>query len=120
MQRYRARVTTWRMKVAPLGTMVLLLLVACASPAPPLFALDALLADPPAYAAQHYAEREMTAALIADLTAAGFTCRHSATASMCERSQHAFASCWDVSVVHIAPGGPIEAEQNRRCMGAQP
>jgi hypothetical protein len=57
--------------------------------------------------------------LIADLAANEFQCQQEATISECGRSRHAFASCWDVVTVRISPAR-VTAEQNRRCLGAQP
>lgn len=93
---------------------------ACATPQPRAdFSVDALVADAPAYVAARYRGRALPSALIADLTAAGFHCQHSATASECGRSQHAFAACFDVVSVRIFAGAPAQAEKNRRCLGAQ-
>lgn len=97
-----------------------LALAACATPAPARepIGIDALVADAPGYVAQRYRADELPAALIADLTAADFRCQHSAAGSECGRTQHAFASCFDVVTVRISPTEPVQAEKNRRCLGA--
>ena len=104
---------------------VLLALIACAPvgaqppPAPrERINVDALMADAQTYVAGRYRANEMPAALIADLTAEGFTCQHSATASQCGMTNHAFGSCFDNYEVMITPGR-VTAEKNRRCLGAQ-
>lgn len=99
----------------------LVLLGACAS-APVRAPLDvsALIADAPAYVAARYEAREMPAALVSDLTAAGFECTHRATMSECVQTQQAFASCFDISIVRISANAPVYAERNRRCLGARP
>jgi hypothetical protein len=103
-----------------------MLLAACAAAEPQQarpreqISIDALVADAPAYVASRYAPSELPAALIADLTAQDFQCQHSATMSECGSARHAFASCFDVVTVRISATAPIEAEQNRRCMGANP
>lgn len=104
------------------ASIMLLALAACATtPAPrEAFSFSALLADAPAYVAARYQPSALPSALIADLTADGFSCQHSATASECGRSARAFASCFDVAVVRIAADAPVQAEQNRRCLGANP
>jgi hypothetical protein len=94
-------------------------LAACASRAREPFSVDALVADAPAYVAARYRPGELPSALIAELTAEEFQCQHSATMSECGRARHAFASCFDVVDVRIAAES-VQAEQNRRCMGAQP
>lgn len=101
--------------------IVLLALVACASPPPrEAFSYAALLADAPGYVAARYSSRELPAALVADLTVDGFACQHSATASECSRSTRASPVCFDVAIVRISSTAPVYAEQNRRCMGANP
>lgn len=103
-----------------------LALAACATDATPArtptvrapFAVDALIADAPAYVASRYQREELPAALIADLAAADFQCQHSATMSACGRTQHAFASCFDVVSVRIG-ADTVTAETNRRCLGAR-
>ena len=96
-----------------------LALAACASPGRQPFAVDALVADASAYVAARYQPGELPAALIADLRAEEFQCQHAATMSECGRARHAFGSCYDVVDVRIS-AVRVEAEQNRRCMGAQP
>lgn len=107
-----------------LGLAVFALLAACAGApdSPPVrapFSVDALVADAPAYVASRYARSELPAALIADLTAEEFQCQHSATASECGRTRHAFGTCFDVVNVSIA-ADTVTAQQNRRCLGARP
>lgn len=99
----------------------LVLLGACAS-APVRAPLDvnALIADAPAYVASRYEARDLPAALVSDLTAAGFECVHHATMSECSDTQQAFASCFDISIVRISVNAPVHAERNRRCLGARP
>ena len=99
----------------------LLLLGACAAtPVRAPLDVDALIADAPAYVAARYDARALPAALVSDLNAAGFECVHHATMSACTLTQHAFASCFDISVVRISATQPVHAERNRRCMGARP
>ncbi|HVK81771.1 MAG TPA: hypothetical protein VM915_14280 [Verrucomicrobiae bacterium] len=99
----------------------LLMLGACASaPTRAPLDVDALVADAPAYVAAHYQARELPAALVSDLTTAGFDCVHHATMSECSETHQAFASCFDVSIVRISANEPVYAERNRRCMGARP
>lgn len=86
---------------------------------PPLD-VRALIADAPAYVSAHYQPRELPATLVRDLTAAGFECVHHATMSECTQTQHAFASCFDISIVRISATEPVYAQRNRRCMGARP
>lgn len=80
--------------------------------------VDALMADAQSYVSDRYRANELPAALIADLTAEGFTCQHSATASRCGMTNHAFASCFDDNQVDIS-ADRVSAEKNRRCLGAQ-
>lgn len=100
---------------------LLLVLGACAS-APVRAPLDvnALIADAPGYVAARYAQRDLPAALVSDLGAAGFECVHHATMSECSKTQQAFASCLDISIVRISATQPVYAERNRRCLGARP
>lgn len=99
----------------------LVLLGACAS-APVRAPLDvnALIADAPAYVTAHYETRDLPAALVSDLTAAGFECVHHATMSECSDTRQAFASCFDISIVRISATAPVYAERNRRCLGVRP
>ncbi|WP_395644714.1 hypothetical protein [Terricaulis sp.] len=85
---------------------------------PERIAVDALIVDAQGYVAGRYRPEELPAALIADLTAEGFTCQHSATASQCGMSHHAFGSCFDVYDVQITAES-VTAEKNRRCLGAE-
>jgi len=102
-----------------IAVSLILLLPACAAAQPrEQISIDQLIADAPTYVAARYRSDELPAALIADLTAQDFQCQHSATQSECDRSRHAFASCFDVVTVRIGPGR-VDADQNRRCMGAQ-
>ncbi len=79
---------------------------------------EALIANAPAYVASRYATSELPSALIADLTAAGFECQHSAAGSECTRVREAGGSCFDVAAVSIT-ADRVTAEENRRCMGAE-
>lgn len=99
----------------------LLMLAACASASvrAPLD-VDALMADAPAYVATRYDAGALPADLVSDLNAAGFECVHRATMSECTLTQHAFASCFDISVVRISATEPVHAARTRRCMGARP
>ena len=108
------------MMLRSLAAALILLLPACATAqeARAQISIDALVADAPGYVAARYRRDELPAALIADLTAQEFQCQHSATASECGRTQHAFASCFDVVTVRISDNA-VEAAQNRRCLGAQ-
>lgn len=92
---------------------------ACASSAAlePL-SVDDLVANAPNYVASRYERGELPAALINDLTAAGFECQHSAAGSACTRARQAFASCFDVITVDIK-ADTVTAESARRCMGAE-
>lgn len=108
------------MMLRSLVSALILLLPACASAQPrEQLAIDQLVADAPAYVAARYRADELPGALIADLTAQDFQCQHGATQSECGRARHAFASCFDVVTVRIG-ADHVQAEQNRRCMGAQP
>jgi hypothetical protein len=102
-----------------LATTYIVALTACASQAREPLSVDALVADAPAYVAARYRSGELPGALIAELTAADFQCQHSATMSACGRARYAFGSCFDVVDVRIQAES-VQAEQNRRCMGAQP
>lgn len=97
-----------------------LALAACATPVErgPI-ALDALIADARAYVTQRYRPNELPAALIADLTAAGFQCQDRASGSECGRADPAFATCFDVYTVQI-DAAVVRAEMNRRCLGGRP
>ena len=96
-------------------------LASCATPAPrDAFAFDALIADPAAYVAQRYRDGELPSALIADLTADGFECQHSAAGSECSRTRHAYASCWNIDTVRISATAPVQATNPIRCMGVTP
>lgn len=79
--------------------------------------VDALIADPPGYVAQRYQPSQLPRALIADLADEGFQCQHSATATQCGRTQHAYASCWNVVTVNISASAPVQATNAIRCMG---
>lgn len=97
-------------------------LAACASAPPERGPLDveALIADAPAYAASRYETDELPGALVRDLEMAQFRCAPSGAATECAMTHHAFASCFDVALVRVAPTAPVHAERNRRCMGVQP
>lgn len=82
------------------------------------FSIDELVADAPAYVAARYQASELPAALIADLTSAGFTCQHGATGSECTRSVEANGSCFDVTNVSIGAESVL-ASRNVLCMGAE-
>lgn len=82
------------------------------------FSVEALVANAGGYVAGRYAAADLPAALIADLTAAGFDCQHSAAGSECTRVREAEAPCFDVASVRITSGSVV-AEQDRRCMGAE-
>ena len=82
------------------------------------FSVEALVENAPTYVASRYARSELPAALIADLTAAGFECQNSATASACTRSREASPVCFDVVRVDITADS-VSADQNRLCMGAE-
>lgn len=82
------------------------------------FSVEALVANAPAYVAERYAQSELPSALIADLTAAGFECQHSAAGSECTRSREATPVCFDVARVSIAADA-VTADENRLCMGAE-
>ncbi|MEQ1491377.1 MAG: hypothetical protein ABL932_12595 [Terricaulis sp.] len=82
------------------------------------FSVEALVADAPAYVASRYAQSELPSALVADLTAASFTCQHSASGSECTRSREASPVCFDVVRVDITADA-VTADQNRLCMGAE-
>lgn len=92
---------------------------ACASSAAlEPFSVDDLVANAPNYVASRYERSELPAALINDLTAAGFECQHSAAGSACTRAREAFASCFDVITVDVTADA-VTAESARRCMGAE-
>lgn len=80
--------------------------------------VDALVADAQGYVSGRYHSSELPAALITDLTAEGFSCQHSATASQCVLTQEANAACFDVYEVQITAQA-VTAEKDRRCMGAE-
>ena len=82
------------------------------------FSVEALVANAPAYVAERYAQSELPSALIADLTAAGFECQHSAAGSECTRSREATPVCFDVARVSVAADA-VSADENRLCMGAE-
>lgn len=82
------------------------------------FSVEALVANAPAYVASRYAQNELPSALIADLTAASFECRHSASGSECTRSLEVSPVCFDVVRVDITAVA-VSADQNRLCMGAE-
>lgn len=105
-----------------LAAVCLFALAACASPAPQreAFSFEALRADAPGYVAQRYDRDDLPSALIADLTADGFTCQHSATMSECSRSTRTSPVCFNVAIVRLSNAAPVYAEQNPRCMGANP
>lgn len=99
-----------------------LVLAACAS-APPERApldLEALIADAPAYVALRYGADELPDALVRDLEMALFRCEPRGSRTECAMTRHAFASCFDVSIVRISATEPIHVERNRRCMGVRP
>lgn len=107
------------------SALALLAIAACApvgaqTPTAPRerISVDALMADAQTYVAARYRASELPAALIADLTAEGFTCQHSATASQCGMTNHAFGSCFDNYDVQIT-AERVTAEKNRRCLGAE-
>lgn len=104
------------------ASIALLALAACASPPPqrPAFEFQGLREDAPTYVALRYDRSELPAALIADLEADGFTCQHSATVSECARSIRTSPVCFNVAIVRISNTAPVYAEQNPRCMGANP
>lgn len=82
------------------------------------FSVEALVADASRYVAARYAPSELPAALITELTAAGFECRQSAAGGECTRTREAAAPCFDVTRVDISSDG-VSADQNRLCMGAE-
>ena len=82
------------------------------------FSVEALVANASAYVSSRYAQSELPSGLIAELTAAGFECQHSATGSECTRSREASPVCFDVVRVDIT-GESVSADQNRLCMGAE-
>lgn len=106
------------------GALLMLALAACAPvqaqtpPARDRISIDALVANAQGYVSGRYSANELPAALIADLTAEGFDCQHSATASQCVMAQEANAACFDVYEVQISTQA-VSAEKNRRCMGAE-
>jgi hypothetical protein len=104
--------------------VLLVAIAACTTPtlAPPraAFSFDAMLGNAPAYVAERYESGELPSALIADLTADGFTCENSATMTQCSRTTPASPVCFDVAIVRISNAAPVYAEQNRRCLGARP
>lgn len=82
------------------------------------FSVEALVANASTYVAGRYAQSELPSGLIADLTAAGFECQHSASGSACTRSREASPVCFDVVRVDISAEN-VSADQNRLCMGAE-
>lgn len=102
--------------------IALSLLAACVTPtqaqtrAP--FSVEAMVADASGYVAGRYQASELPSALIADLEAAEFQCRHSGAVSECTRSRPASGRCFDVVRVDVSAGG-VSADQNRLCMGAE-
>jgi hypothetical protein len=82
------------------------------------FSVEAIVADASGYVAARYQASEFPRSLIADLEAAEFECRHSATGSECTRSREASEPCFDVVRVDIS-AGRVTADQNRLCMGAE-
>lgn len=99
-----------------LAFVAILALAACASAAREPFSVTAFVAEAPSYVAARYRASELPQALIADLEANDFTCRHGSNFSECGASRHAFATCFDVITVRIE-AERVEAAQNRRCMG---
>lgn len=93
-----------------------LALAACASAPREPFSVEAFLADAQGYVDGRYSADDLPHALIADLEANDFACRHGAGFSECGSSRHAFATCFDVITVRIETAR-VEAAQNRRCMG---
>lgn len=97
-------------------------LIAAATPAQAQtrapFSVEAIVADASGYVAARYQASELPRALIADLEAAEFECRHSATGSECTRSQQASEPCFDVVRVDVT-ADRVTADQNRLCMGAE-
>ncbi len=104
------------MKHRRLALVAVLALAACASAPREAFSVQAFVADAPAYVAARYEARDLPQALIADLEANDFTCRHGANFSECGSSRHAFSTCFDVITVRIETER-VQAAQNRRCMG---
>jgi len=102
--------------------MALTILAACATVAQAQtrapFSVEAIVADATGYVAARYQVSELPSALIADLEAAEFQCRHSAAGSECTRSREASEPCFDVVRVDINAGA-VSADQNRLCMGAE-
>lgn len=82
------------------------------------FSVEAIVADASGYVAARYQASELPSALIADLEAAEFECRHSATGSECTRSRQASDPCFDVVRVDVT-ADRVTADQNRLCMGAE-
>ncbi len=82
------------------------------------FSVEALVANASTYVAGRYAQSELPSGLIADLTAAGFECQHSAAGNACTRSREASSVCFDVVRVDITAAA-VSADQNRLCMGAE-
>lgn len=82
------------------------------------FSVEAMVADASGYVAARYQASELPSALIADLEAAEFQCRHDGAASECTRSRPASEPCFDVVRVDISAGS-VTADQNRLCMGAE-
>jgi hypothetical protein len=82
------------------------------------FSVEAIVADAAGYVAARYQANDLPSALIADLEAAEFQCRHSAAGSECTRSRQASEPCFDVVRVNIS-AGTVSADQNRLCMGAE-
>ena len=113
------------MRFALLG---LALLGACASVEAPsrreAFSVEALFADAPAYIASRYAHSELPAALVADMTASGFTCSSAPDVTACGRThEHTGPSppCFYSDVIYYYPNGHITAQWDApRCMGVQP
>jgi len=82
------------------------------------FSVESVVPDANGYVAARYQASELPAALIADLEAAEFDCRHSAAGSECTRSRQASEPCFDVVRVDITTES-VRADQNRLCMGAE-
>lgn len=104
--------------------LALALLAACATPVAVAerepFNIDALEANANDYVASRYARTELPAALIADLTAAGFECQHSASASQCSHFRTRTGNCFYSDVVEIRADGSVTAQVAPRCMGVLP
>lgn len=104
-------------------------LAACAAaPAPgptrAPFSLEALLGDGPGYVASHYGADEIPDALIADLTAAGFTCTSTPAVRACTRVRPPAtpaSPCFYVDGVYVYAHAPVRIERGApRCLGAGP